>query len=103
MMRALFLAALLLAAAPALAHDHYGSWRMLDGRSSCCNQTDCMPVPYQIRRDGLYLRIWQHWWRANPAEAKEQPAIDGQAHACWAQHNPDVTRPWCYAPPILGS
>ena len=89
----------ILAALPAIAHSHYGGWRTATG-GSCCNDQDCRPVPYEIRADGLWLKIGADWWRANPAEAREQQPVDSDAHACVLL---GAAKPHCYAPPWSAS
>lgn len=90
---------LLILAGPAAAHDRYTAWQTYGG-FSCCNQRDCKPVPYEIRADGIYLRLDSGWWRANQSEAREQQPLDDQAHACVLR---GAVKPICFAKPWTGS
>lgn len=89
---------------PATTVDPYAGWQTFGG-GSCCNRTDCRPVPHQQRSDGLWLNIGTIerplWWKADPTIARQQTPLDERAHACVLSSTPAVPR--CWAPPWSGT
>jgi hypothetical protein len=77
---------LLLAAAPAAAHEWYTGLKSNDGES-CCNERDCAPTPMCIGgagHEGLLLGgiCFPVPWD----KVLDVPSPDGAAHVCWENH-----------------
>lgn len=84
MIRPLTVAACLLAATSASAHDWYSGLKA-PGGGMCCSDRDCRPVDHRYnpgtRR--LELSLDGVWTPVDPARVVLVASVDGAAHACF--------------------
>lgn len=75
--------ALILMAAPAVAHDAYHDWKIPGTTTSCCNDKDCGPTRARAGLDGLW-EVWHEgrWIAVQPKAILPFPSPDGRSHAC---------------------
>ena len=75
--------ALILMAAPAIAHDAYHDWKIPGTPTSCCNDKDCGPTRARATLNGQW-EVWHEGrWLAVPDKAMLPfPSPDGRSHAC---------------------
>lgn len=75
--------ALLLMAAPAIAHEPYSNWKIPGTTTSCCNDQDCKPVRARANIDGVW-QVWHEgrWLDVQPRSILSIPSPDGRSHAC---------------------
>jgi hypothetical protein len=83
-----FLALLALWPCPVQAHDIYEDLVSAYG-FSCCDNSDCRPVPYRISQGGVQMRVDQRWIDI-PSETIQYRAIPGDNGETGGGH-------WCGA------
>ena len=85
-LRIAFLAMVVLAAAPAAAHDWLTGLTSFLGEP-CCDRSDCLPVDhrYDPGTRQLQVLIEGAWLRVDPATLVTASTPTGGAHACYGR------------------
>jgi len=79
---------------PIQAHDIY-KHLVNEMGDSCCDATDCRPVPYRLRATGVEMFIFEQW-RAVPADKIQYRVLRGDTgetgggHWCGAGYDPTL-------------
>ena len=90
---------------PIEAHDIYTHLKSRSGQS-CCDGTDCRPVPYRVTTSGVEMRVGETWIVV-PRETVQHRALDGDigetngGHWCGERYEGGYITYCAFLPPNL--
>ena len=102
---ALLAALLAIRPGPVAAHDIYTHLKSRSGKS-CCDGTDCRPVPYRVTASKVEMRVGDAWILV-PRETVQHRVIDGDTgetnggHWCGERYEGGYITYCAFLPPNL--